>query len=181
MCHDGRWPAGAGHACGQGTRDLAARLRANEIDPAEVDGQPASQAEAAPVRRPHGWQIAHTYLLTAAALVIVIAGMRAAAGILVPLLLAIFVAGICAPLYQGMRRRHVPTPLAIVAIMLRHARRVLMLVGVIERAVTGFADNLPSYQAAFLAQTDKICGSGSRRTASRCRARRCGTTSIRRC
>jgi predicted PurR-regulated permease PerM len=33
---------------------------------------------------------------------------------------------------------------------------VLLLVGVIERAVNGFADNLPSYQAAFAAQTDKI-------------------------
>jgi AI-2 transport protein TqsA len=135
---------------------LAARLRANEIDPVEVDQQPVSHAEAAPARRPHGWQIAHTYLVTAAALVIVIAGMRAAAGMLVPFLLAIFVAGICAPLYQGMRRRHLPTPFAIVAIMLVMLGGVLLLIGVVERAVTGFAGNLPSYQAAFLAQTDKI-------------------------
>ena len=154
MIGDGR--RRAGHACGQGTRDLAARLRPNEIDPAEVDGQPASQAEAAPVHRPHGWQIAHTYLVTAAALVIVVAGMHAAASLLVPLLLAIFVAGICAPMYNGMRRRHVPTPFAILAIMLVMLGGVLMLVGVIERAVTGFANNLPSYQAAFAAQTDKI-------------------------
>ena len=183
MIGDGR--RGAGHAGGQGTRDLAARLRPNEIDPAEVDGQPASQAEAAPVHRPHGWQIAHTYLVTAAALVIVIAGMRAASGMLVPLLLAIFVAGICAPLYQGMRRRHVPTPFAILAIMLVMLGSVLLLVGVIERAVAGFAGNLPSYQAAFLAQTDKLWiwlekGSGSRRTGSRSRAICCGTSSIRR-
>jgi predicted PurR-regulated permease PerM len=94
--------------------------------------------------------------VTAAALVIVIAGMHAASGILVPFLLAMFVAGICAPLYQGMRRRRVPTPLAILAIMLVMLGGVMLLIGVIERAVSGFADNLPSYQAAFLAQTDKI-------------------------
>jgi AI-2 transport protein TqsA len=135
---------------------LAARRKPTELDPAEVDPQPAPQAETAEVRRPHGWQIAHTYLVTAAALVIVVAGMRAAAGMLVPLLLAIFVAGICAPLYQGMRRRHVPTSLAVVAIMLVMLGSVLLLVGLIERAVAAFAGNLPSYQAAFLAQTDKI-------------------------
>jgi AI-2 transport protein TqsA len=134
---------------------LAARLKPTEIDPAEVR-QPAAEALTSQARRPQGWQIAHTYLLTAAALVIVIAGMRAAAGMLVPLLLAVFVAGICAPLYQAMRRRRVPTPLAVVAIMLVMLGGVLLLVGVIERAVAGFAGNLPSYQAAFLAQSDKI-------------------------
>jgi AI-2 transport protein TqsA len=55
-----------------------------------------------------------------------------------------------------MRRRHVPTPLAIVAIMLVMLGGVMLLIGVVERAVTGFASNLPAYQAAFLAQTDKI-------------------------
>ena len=117
---------------GQIKRDRPAAWRSQQPAP-----PPAAE------RRLHGWQIAHTYLITAAALVIVIAGMRAAAGILVPFLLAIFVAGICAPLYQGMRRRHVPTPLAIVAIMLVMLGGVLLLVGVIERAVTGFAGNLP--------------------------------------
>jgi predicted PurR-regulated permease PerM len=135
---------------------LAARLRANEIDPGEVGEEPAPPSEAVPVRRPHGWQVAHTYLVTAAALVIVVAGMRAASDMLVPFLLAIFVAGICAPLYQGMRRRHVPTPFAILAIMLVMLGGLLLLIGVVERAVTGFAGNLESYQAAFLAQTDKI-------------------------
>jgi AI-2 transport protein TqsA len=135
---------------------LAARLRPNEIDPGEVGEEPELHAEAAPARRPHGWQIAHTYLVTAAALVIVIAGMRAASDILMPFLLAIFVAGICAPLYQGMRRRRVPAAFAILAIMLVMLGSVLLLIGVVERAVTGFAGNMPSYQAAFLAQTDKL-------------------------
>jgi AI-2 transport protein TqsA len=134
---------------------LALRLKADQLDPTEVGEEPASAA-AAPAPRPQGWQVAHTYLVTAAALVIVVAGMRAAASLLVPLLLAIFVAGICAPMYHGMRRRHVPTPFAILAVMLVMLGGVLLLVGVIERAVNGFADNLPRYQAAFAAQTTQI-------------------------
>jgi predicted PurR-regulated permease PerM len=138
---------------------LAARLKQRAADPGEVGrseiAEPPARSEASP-RRLQGWHTAHTYLVTAAALVVVIAGMHAASGILVPFLLAMFVAGICAPLYQGMRRRRVPTPFAILAIMLVMLGGVMLLIGVIERAVSGFADNLPSYQAAFLAQTDRI-------------------------
>jgi predicted PurR-regulated permease PerM len=135
---------------------LATRLKPTDIDPAEVEEPPSLPVEATPARRLQGWQRAHTYLVTAAAVVIVVAGMRAAADLLVPLLLAVFIAGICAPMYQSMRRRHVPTPLAILAVMLVMLGGVLLLVGVMERAVAGFANNLPRYQAAFAAQTDQI-------------------------
>ena len=89
---------------------------------------------------------------------IVIAGMRASADILMPFLLALFIAVICAPLYQGMRRRHVPTSLAVTAILLLMMGGVLILVGVVERAITALSGNLPAYQAAFLASTDQLWG-----------------------
>lgn len=136
----GRWETGG----------LATRLKPSEVE------QPEPSPEANPARRPDGWQVAHTYLVTAAALVIVIAGMHAAASILVPFLLAIFIAGICAPMYHGMRRRRVPTPFAILAVMLVMLGGLLLLAGVIERAINGFTSNLPSYQAAFQAQTGKL-------------------------
>jgi predicted PurR-regulated permease PerM len=132
---------------------LATRLKPND---ANEDAQRSPPGEAAAGRRLYGWRAAHTYLVTAAAVVIVVAGMNAASGILVPFLLAIFVAVICAPLYNGMRRRRVPTPFALLAIMLVMSAGVLLLVGVIERAVTGFAGNLPSYQAAFQEQSGRI-------------------------
>jgi AI-2 transport protein TqsA len=106
--------------------------------------------------RSAGWRAVNTYLLTAAALVVVIAGMRAAAGMLVPFLLALFVAVISAPLYQGMRRRGLPSALAIVALVLLLFAAMLLLFGVIERAVGVLTGNLPGYLAAFVAQTDKI-------------------------
>ena len=102
------------------------------------------------------WRAVNVFLLTAAALVIVIAGMRAAADILMPFLLALFIAVICAPVYQGMRRRHVPTALAVIAVLLLMVGAVLIIVGVVERAITGLSGRLPAYQATFLTSTDHL-------------------------
>ena len=107
-------------------------------------------------REPGAWRSVNVFLLTAAAIVIVIAGMRASAEILMPFLVALFIAVICAPLYQGMRRRHVPTTLAVIAILLLMVGGVLILVGVVERAIAGLSGRLPAYQAAFVASTDKL-------------------------
>jgi len=52
-------------------------------------------------------------LILFAAFVIAVAGMRAASGILVPLMLAMFVASICAPAFFALQRLHVPPALAI--------------------------------------------------------------------
>ena len=106
--------------------------------------------------RPNGWRAVNIYLLTGAAFVVVVAGMSAAAGILVPFLLALFVAVICAPLYQGMRRRGLPSALAMLVVVLLMLATMLLLVGVIERAVGVLSGNLPNYLAAFFAQTDKL-------------------------
>jgi predicted PurR-regulated permease PerM len=103
--------------------------------------------------RPEAWRAVNVFLLTAAAIVIVIAGMRASSDILMPFLLALFIAVICAPLYQGMRRRHVPTTLAVIAVLLLMVGAVLIIVSVVERAIAGLSGNLPAYQAAFLSST----------------------------
>jgi AI-2 transport protein TqsA len=105
---------------------------------------------------PNGWRAVNIYLLTAAAFVIVIAGMSAAARILVPFLLAVFVAVICAPLYQAMTRRRVPAFLAILGIVLVMLAAALVVAGVLERAINGISGGLPQYQAALLAQMDKL-------------------------
>jgi predicted PurR-regulated permease PerM len=123
-------------------------------DPAAPE--PAPVREAAPVSRQNGWRAVNIYLLTAAAFVIVVAGMRASAGILVPFLLAIFVAVICAPLYQAMTRRHVPASLAIVGILLVMSAAVLGMAGVLERTINSIAGRLPRYQAALFGQLDEM-------------------------
>lgn len=120
------------------------------------DQVPAQDVAAAADRRDGGWRTVNIYLLTAAAVVIVVAGMRAAAGILVPFLLAIFVAVICAPMYQAMTRRRVPASLAIVGILLVMSAAVLGMAGVLERTINSIAGRLPRYQAALFAQLDHL-------------------------
>ena len=123
-----------------------------EID--EMTGQYPVPAIPEPKR--NGWRAVNIYLLTAAAFVIVVAGMRASAGILVPFLLAVFVAVICAPLYQAMTRRHVPASLAILGIVLVMLAAVLVMAGVLERTINSVSGRLPQYQAALFAQMDEL-------------------------
>jgi AI-2 transport protein TqsA len=113
-------------------------------------------APAFPEAKQNGWRAVNIYLLTAAAFVIVVAGMRASAGILVPFLLAAFVAVICAPLYQAMTRRHVPASLAILGIVLVMLAAVLVMAGVLERTINSISGRLPQYQAALFAQLDEL-------------------------
>jgi AI-2 transport protein TqsA len=119
-----------------------------------MTGQPTAPGVPEPKR--YGWRAVNIYLLTAAAFVIVVAGMRAAAGILVPFLLAVFVAVICAPLYQAMTRRRVPASLAILGIVLVMLAAVLVMAGVMERAINSISGRLPQYQAALFAQLDAL-------------------------
>jgi AI-2 transport protein TqsA len=58
------------------------------------------------------------FLLGAAGLVILVAGLRAAAPILVPLVLAVFITVVNYPLLQFLRRIRVPTPVAVLAVVL---------------------------------------------------------------
>jgi AI-2 transport protein TqsA len=58
------------------------------------------------------------FLVGAAGFVILVAGLRAAAPILVPLVLAIFITVINYPLLQGLRRLRVPTPIAVLGVVL---------------------------------------------------------------
>jgi predicted PurR-regulated permease PerM len=111
---------------------------------------------AAPDPKPHGWRAVNGYLLTAAAFMVVIAGLHAAASIIVPFLLAVFIAVICAPVYQAMTRRRVPASVAILGIVLMMLGAVLLMVGVLERAINSISGRLPHYQTALFAQVDQL-------------------------
>ncbi len=86
------------------------------------------------------------FLVTVAAFVVVVAGMRAAASLLVPFLLAAFLAIICAPLLFWLRRKGLPTVLAMLIVMAG-----LMGIGFLVGALVGtslndFSASLPGYQ-----------------------------------
>ena len=85
-------------------------------------------------------------LITAALFVIVVDGMRAAAAIINPFLLAVFVSSLCAPLLYRLQRWGVPNGLAVAAIILGLLVVSLLLMIFVGRSLNTLAQQLPVYQ-----------------------------------
>ena len=86
------------------------------------------------------------FLLTMAAAVIVIAGIKAASSLILPLLVAIFLAMISLPLLNWLQGKRVPTALAVPATILA---ALLVLGGIataIGGSIKGFTARAPEYQ-----------------------------------
>jgi predicted PurR-regulated permease PerM len=86
------------------------------------------------------------FLLTAASFVVVIAGIRVAAPILVPFLLSVFIAIICGAPLSWLRRRGVPKALAlpiVIAVVIAFGLILAVLVGT---SIDDFSRSLPAYQ-----------------------------------
>jgi AI-2 transport protein TqsA len=97
-------------------------------------------------------------LMTAASLVIVVAGLRAGAPILLPIALALFLAVLNLPFLMWLYSRRVPRILAIVITMLINVAILGVLFMVISQAVAEFRGALPHYvqrvQVLTVATTD---------------------------
>ena len=94
----------------------------------------------------HAFTSPERTLLTAAALVIVIAGVHAAQSVVGPFLLAVFIAVVATPLLRWLQRFGWPTWVGVllVAFVILDVGGVLVLLG--SGAVEGFRDSLPGYQ-----------------------------------
>jgi AI-2 transport protein TqsA len=86
------------------------------------------------------------FLVGAAAFVIVVAGMRAATPILVPLLFALFAAILVASPLGWLRRRGLPPPLALAVVILGLGAFGLVAVVFVGRSMAEFLRDLPVYQ-----------------------------------
>ncbi len=84
--------------------------------------------------------------ITAAALVVVIAGMRASTVILVPFLLSAFIAIISAPPMFWLQRKGFPAWLAMLSVIALVLIALLLISGLIGSSVKDFTANLPKYQ-----------------------------------
>ncbi|WP_341504206.1 AI-2E family transporter [Gallaecimonas sp. GXIMD4217] len=91
-------------------------------------------------------------MLSLAALVIVLAGIKTAAAILVPFLLATFIAIICNPLVSRLSRYKVPRVLAVVLIIALVVLVGLMLAGLVGSSLNTFSANIPEYRDRLLEQ-----------------------------
>lgn len=93
------------------------------------------------------------FLVTAACFVIIVAGMRTASSILVPLLLSLFIAKICTPFLFWMQRKRIPNALAVVVILVAIVGIGWLLVAFVGSSLNGFSRALPLYQERLAAQT----------------------------
>jgi predicted PurR-regulated permease PerM len=98
----------------------------------------------------------YSKVLTAAAIVIIIVGINQAQSILVPLLVAVFLAIIGTPPVQWLERKHVPS-IAAVFIVVSGMITVLLITGaVVGASINNFYDKLPFYKTSFQEQISRF-------------------------
>jgi predicted PurR-regulated permease PerM len=95
-------------------------------------------------------------LLILASSVIIIAGIKAAESILVPILLSAFIAIISSPLYLWMLKKKIPKLIAIVFIILVFLSFIFLFGLLIGTSVADFTQKLPQYQAKLESQTQLV-------------------------
>ena len=85
-------------------------------------------------------------LIIFAALVIVLAGIKAATVIIVPFILAVFIAITCNPLIKFFARYRIPKSIAIMLVVLIIAGLGISLGGLVGQSVNDFSQQLPEYK-----------------------------------
>lgn len=91
--------------------------------------------------------LASNIILTAAAAVIVIAGVKSAATMLVPFLLAIFIAVISAPLMRWLTSHKIPDVMAVLSILCGFILAGTMLATFVGSTLNAFYQDVPAYEA----------------------------------
>ena len=84
-------------------------------------------------------------LITMAAFVVVVAGMRAGADIIVPFLLAVFIAVISAPALDWLERRGLPRAMAMIVVIAAIVAIGVGITGLVGSSLRQFTASLPEY------------------------------------
>jgi len=92
-------------------------------------------------------------MLTLAAFVIVVAGMRASATILVPFLLAAFLAIISAPPMFWLQRKGVPKWLSLLIVIFGIVLIAWLILALVSSSIISFTNDLPEYEAKLKTMT----------------------------
>ncbi len=102
-------------------------------------------------------------LLSFAAFMVVVAGLRAASDLVVRFLLALFIVFICGPMFFWLNRKGVPKWLSLIAVLVFILSFGAVLGVLIGTSVNDFTRSLPAYQANFVGMvTDVITWLNSR-------------------
>lgn len=95
-------------------------------------------------------------LMIIAAFVVVVAGMTAAKTIIVPFLLAAFISISASPILFWLKKRKVPTWLALLIVMCGILIFLLLIAGLVGTSVNDFSNKLPFYEARLKGQTNAV-------------------------
>jgi AI-2 transport protein TqsA len=95
-------------------------------------------------------------MLLLAALVAVFVGMRLAAPILDPILFAVVLALLFSPIYAWLRQRRVPTPLALIIMLVGLTVLFLAIAGIMGISIVRFSGDIGSYTSKLNSQLDNI-------------------------
>lgn len=95
-------------------------------------------------------------LVACAAIVIILAGIKAASEIVVPFLLSLFIAIICSPLLNYLTKRKVPYGLTIILLLLLISIGLLFLFSLINNTIQEFSQSLPQYRQLLGEHVNKL-------------------------
>ncbi len=93
-----------------------------------------------------GFDPAGRSVIVIAALVIILAGVKAASGIINPLLMAAFISILCAPALALLQRKGMPTTLALLLILVMIFLVGGFMAGMLGASLEAVTDSLPSYR-----------------------------------
>ena len=96
------------------------------------------------------------FLVVFAAFVIVVSGLKMAGPLLVPFLLAVFIAMIVSPLLAWLKSFRVPSVLAILMVVLLLLGVGLILGAVIGSSLTDFRQEVPAYSQKLSAMSERV-------------------------
>jgi predicted PurR-regulated permease PerM len=88
-------------------------------------------------------------LVALAAVVVIVAGLKAASSLFVPFLLAGFIGLLCAPALFWLRDRGLPNPIALIVVLLGLFGIGAVFGGLMSSSINEFTRLLPSYQERF--------------------------------
>ncbi len=95
-------------------------------------------------------------LLTLAALVVIVAGLRQADTLLPPFMLAVLLSILVAPLVLWLERRRVPAPLAVSVALVFVFAALVAFGALLTSAFAGYEEALPGYREEMTARTTSI-------------------------
>ena len=89
------------------------------------------------------------FWIISASVIIVIAGLREAAGLITPLFLSVFITAVFYGPFKWLQNKGLKTPLSLIIIMLGIALITVSIFGLIGASVSSFMGKIPFYQERF--------------------------------